>query len=466
MPELPIIPEYITVHLGRPDADAENVTVPFPDYIKNVASGEIYPTWPENALRANILAQISYALNRVYTEWYRSRGYPFDITGSTAYDQTYEKNREVFENISALVDELFNDYIKRQGNVEPLFAAFCDGNAVRCDGLSQWGTVSLAKQGKTPYEILQYYYGDDIDIVFNAPVGTPIATYPGTPLRRGITSEEVRKVQQWLNRISNNFPLIPKIPNVNGTFDKATEDAVRQFQRDFDLTPDGVVGKATWYKIRYIFTAVKGLAELGSEGLSLAEVSRQFPRVLKKGDSGDPVRILQYYLRFVARFYDTVPTVSQDGIYGSETENAVTQFQKTFGLTPDGIVGRGTWNTLYDVYLSLVENVEVEQSEVPPFGGRELSIGSTGEDVRQLQEWINILAANDPSLPTLTVDGVFGAATERAVRMLQQRYAVDSSPGVVGPLSWQAIGEHAIELALTSGIDPKQYGGNVLRKGS
>ena len=153
----PFIPQNITVHLGAPDAAAENVTVRFPAYIKNVASSEIYPTWPENAIRANVYAQISYALNRVYTEWYRSRGYDFDITNSTAYDQAFVKNRDIFENISRIVDEIFNNYVRRAGNVEPLFTAFCDGRNVQCSGLSQWGSVDLAKQGYVPYDILRYY---------------------------------------------------------------------------------------------------------------------------------------------------------------------------------------------------------------------------------------------------------------------------------------------------------------------
>ena len=161
----PFIPETITVHLGAPDSDAANVTVDFPTYIKNVASSEIYPTWPESALRANIYAIISFALNRIYTEWYRSRGYDFDITASTQFDQKFINNREIFENISDIVDEIFNDYVVRQGYIEPLFTSFCNGTTVTCSGLSQWGTVSLANQGFTPYEILQYYYGDNINIV-------------------------------------------------------------------------------------------------------------------------------------------------------------------------------------------------------------------------------------------------------------------------------------------------------------
>ena len=190
----PYIPETITVHLGSPDSNAANVTVSFSDYVKNVASSEIYPTWPENALRANIYAIVSFALNRIYTEWYRSRGYDFDITSSTQFDQKFINGREVFQNISELVDELFNDYVRRQGYVEPLFTAFCNGTTVTCKGLSQWGTVDLAEQGKTPYEILQYYYGDDIEIVKNAPVRTTMPSYPGIPLKLGSAGNDVRSL--------------------------------------------------------------------------------------------------------------------------------------------------------------------------------------------------------------------------------------------------------------------------------
>ena len=219
----PFIPETITVHLGPPDSDAENVTVSFADYIKNVASSEIYPTWPENALRANIYAQISYALNRVYTEYYRSRGYDFDITNSTAFDQSFVRNRDIFESVSRIVDEIFNDYIRRQGFIEPLFAAFCDGREVTCDGLSQWGSVTLANQGRTPYEILTNYYGNDIDIVQDAPIQNITESYPGEVLELGSSGQEVRTIQVQLNRISRDYPSIPKIPEIDGVFGAETE---------------------------------------------------------------------------------------------------------------------------------------------------------------------------------------------------------------------------------------------------
>ena len=166
----PVIPETITVHLGAPDSAAQNVVVPFVDYIKNVASSEIYPTWPENALRANIYAIISYALNRIYTEWYRSRGYDFDITNTTRYDQAFVPDRDIFENINDIVDEIFDEYVVREGSIQPLFTQFCNGTTSTCAGLSQWGTVSLAEQGLSPLEILKRFYGDDILILTDTPV--------------------------------------------------------------------------------------------------------------------------------------------------------------------------------------------------------------------------------------------------------------------------------------------------------
>ena len=227
----PYIPETITVHLGTPDSNAPNVTVDFASYIKNVASSEIFPTWPESSLRANIYAITSFALNRIYTEWYRSRGYDFDITSTTQYDQKFINDREYFQNISYIVDELFNDYVRRQGSVEPLFTAFCNGTTTTCAGLSQWGTVELANRGMTPYEILQYYYGDDIDIVMNAPVQSTMPSYPGIELKVGSIGNDVKSLQIYLNRISGNYPAIPKIAATDGVFGSDTEEAVRKLQR-------------------------------------------------------------------------------------------------------------------------------------------------------------------------------------------------------------------------------------------
>ena len=204
MTGLPYIPNEIVVHLGAPSAAAENVYVPFPDYIKNVASSEIYPTWPESALRANIYAQISFALNRYYTEWYRSQGYDFDITNSTRFDQSYVPGRDIYDSVGRIVDEIFDSYLVKGNGIEPYFAQYCNGTTTTCPGLSQWGTVALAEQGLGAYDILTRYYGDDIRIVTNAPIRNGLPSYSGRPLRLGDTSIGVQLKQIQLNRISTN----------------------------------------------------------------------------------------------------------------------------------------------------------------------------------------------------------------------------------------------------------------------
>ncbi len=436
----PYIPQTITVHLGRPDANAENVTVNFADYIKNVASSEIYPTWPENAIRANVYAQISYALNRVYTEWYRSRGYDFDITNSTAFDQSFVKNRDIFENISQIVDEIFNDYIKRQGNIEPLFAAFCDGREVMCDGLSQWGSVSLANEGYTPYEILTYYYGDDIELVRDAPVQNIRESYPGTALRLGSSGRNVRTIQTQLNRISKDYPSIPKISTPDGVFDANTEDAVREFQRIFNLTVDGIIGKATWYKIKYIFVAVANLAELESEGIRLADIPKQFVTDIRRGDSGGPVRVLQYYLALIAAYNNAVPAPAIDGVFGQNTFDAVIAFQREYGLTQSGVVDEATWNKLSQVYLGIIESLPEQFPEGirVPYPGTPLTQGSQGEAVRTLQMRLSYIADYVPGVVKVEPTGYFGPQTVEAVNSFYRDAGLPER-GFVGPGVWKLI---------------------------
>ncbi|MBQ4055317.1 MAG: peptidoglycan-binding protein, partial [Clostridia bacterium] len=340
MAEFPTIPEFITVHLGAPsDNSVENVTVSFPDYIKNVASSEIFPTWNEEAIRANIYAQISYALNRVYTEYYRSQGYNFDITNTTALDQSFVRGRNVFENVAQIVDEIFDSYIRRAGFVEPLFAQYCNGTTTTCDGLSQWGSESLAAQGRTAEEILRNYYGNDIEIVSDVPVEGITESLPLRSLRVGSSGDDVRSIQNRLNRISVNYPAIPKIADVNGFYDQNTENAVREFQRIFNLTADGVVGRATWYRIQYIYNNIKRLNSLNAEGITPGDISLQFPRVLRPGDTGTGVDVIQYLLNYVAQFENSVAPFDQSGVYDQQTEAAVVSFQKLYGLNPDGIVG-------------------------------------------------------------------------------------------------------------------------------
>ena len=350
---VPYIPETITVHTGPANQWAENVTVSFPDYIKNVASSEIYPTWNEAALRANILAQISFALNRVYTEYYRSRGYDFDITSSTATDQKFIKGRSTFENIDRLVDELFDSYIRRRGTVEPLSARFCNGTTVTCDGLSQWGSEELARQGYNSLEILRRYYGDDIEIVVDAPIQGIQTSYPGSPLRRGSSGEYVTVLQVMLNRIGQDYPAIPRISAPNGIFGNQTENAVRKFQEIFGLTSDGIVGKATWYKLVSLYVGVTDLSELISEGQRFYQVQPPTQtNTIQEGDSGIEVTGLQYFLSIISQVNPSFPRLQIDGDFGSATKNAVITAQRNLGLPPTGQVDLTTWLGIYDEYLA------------------------------------------------------------------------------------------------------------------
>ncbi len=457
---IPFIPETITVHLGAPNSDAENVTVSFLDYISNVASSEIYPTWPENAIRANIYAQISYALNRIYTEFYRSQGYDFDITNSTAIDQSFVKDRDIFENISQITGEIFNDYIVRQGNIEPLFAQYCDGVEVVCPGLSQWGSVPLAEEGMTPYEILQYYYGDDINIVFDAPVESATGSIPDFPLRPGTINDEVRTVQIRINRISKNYPAIPKIESPDGFFSFDTEEAVKEFQRIFGLTPDGIVGKATWYKIQQIYNAVKRLNELNSEGISLSEVTQQFPRELSLGDEGNFVANLQVYLDYLSTYYSTVPFVEVDGIFGEATRSAVSAAQRNFGLPITGVVDAATWEAIYRAYLGIIGTVPERYTEgvALPYAGVPLRIGSESEQVLILQRYLNFIAQFYTEIPSVNETGYFGTQTQASVRAFQRQFGIEDL-GVVGILTWSAIADVYSDLYNGTLLGEGQYPG-------
>lgn len=359
----PFVPQRITVHLGAPNTQAENVTVSFPDYIKNVASSEIYPTWDESALRANILAIVSFALNRVYTEFYRSRGYDFDITNNTAYDQAFVNGRSFFTNISQLVDTLFNDYIRRPGFVEPLAAKYCNGTTVTCEGLSQWGSQELAQQGYNSIQILKSYYGD-IEIVSNAPIQNYTSSYPGSPIRRGNIGPYVVVIQTELNRISQNYPAIPKIPKIDGIFGEKTEAAMVAFQEIFNLQPDGIVGQATWYKLVRLYTAVTNLAELKSQGQTFYNIAWA-GNPISQGDRGIQVEQLQYMLRVLSSYISEIPPVTVDGIFGPATRAAVIAAQGRFGLSQTGSVNFDTWEAIYNQFIG-IEDTSLRDFEKLP----------------------------------------------------------------------------------------------------
>ena len=396
-----IIPNPITVHLGRPTAYAANVQVPFTDYIKNVASNEIYPTWPRASLEANIHAIITFALNRVFTQWYRSQGYAFDITNNTAYDQYYVPGATIYQSISTIVDQIFNQYVRRAGQIAPFFTSFCSGTTATCAGMSQWGTVTLANQGRNALQILRYYYPNDIEISeTNAITGIVIA-YPGTTLRQGSRGLAVQTMQTFLNRIRRNYPAIPQITDDPGVFGAATDAAVRKFQSLFNLTADGVIGKATWNKISFIYNAVARLAELDSEGTALGVGTVPPDSILRVGSSGVDVLTLQYLLTMISEFRASVPAVvPQDGIFGSRTAQSVIAFQQMMGLNADGIVGPMTWNALYDVYLGIRDNVPLP----PPGGGTIEYIVRAGDTLWLLAQRFGTTVAEIKALNNLTSD--------------------------------------------------------------
>ena len=463
MPQ-PRIPDQIVIHLGAPDSDAMNVTESFADYIKNVASSEIYPTWPEQALRANIMAQISVALNRVYTEFYRSRGYSFDITSSPAYDQTYVYGRDIFGNIAEIVDEIFDSYIRRQEFIEPLFATFCDGVEVTCNGLSQWGSVSLANEGLDYFSILKNYYGDDIVIERNVPQQIIKPSAPAVTLREGDTGRDVELIQRKLNRISTNFPGIPKIYPTDGFFGSSTTDAVRKFQEVFGLDQDGLVGRATWNQIQFIYNAVKKLYTVNSEGIRITEVQTRFSDTLSEGSSGEGVLNVQYYLSYSALFVPTVMEAAMDGSFGPTTANAVKSFQRTYGLPESGEVDRETWDRMENVYYEIVSEIDYEffGGRILPFPGRILREGIEGSDVRVLQEYLNYIARSYPEIPVTNVDGIFGPTTAEQVRIFKQIFDLPGNPERVNAPTWNAIASIYDDLYTGSSVNVGQFPGYTI----
>ena len=460
-----VIPKNITVHLGRPAASARNVTVSFRDYIANVASSEVYPTWPEQALRANIHCQISLALNRIYTEWYPSKGYSFNITNSTSFDQYYVHGRTVFQVMVKLTDDIFNTYIRKRGTVNPYYAEYCDGKSVTCPGLKQWGTVTLANQGRSALSILKYYYGQNIEIVRTNNIQSIPQSYPGSPLQQGDRGSAVFTLQRQLNRIAKDYPFLGKL-TVDGIFGARMADTVKRFQKQFSLTADGVVGRQTWYKISYIYVSVKDLAELTSEGETSSGTLSDGSwggSTLRQGSTGSAVEQLQFWLNTLAQYDANIPSTAVDGVFGSRTAAAVRAFQRREGLTADGVVGRATWTTLYNEFRS----IQSDNGTPNAYPGTPLRQGSRGQSVRLVQFWLKIARTVYASLRSVTVDGVFGAATAAAVKRFQSYFGL-TSDGVVGRTTWQKLYEVYNDIAnklLSASLRPGEYPG-LLRRGS
>ena len=460
-----VIPKSITVHLGTPASSAKNVTVSFRDYIANVASSEVYPTWPEQALRANIHCQISLALNRIYTEWYPSRGYKFDITNSTSYDQYYVHGRTVFDVMVNLTDDIFNTYVRKTGTVNPYYTEYCDGKSVSCAGLKQWGTVTLAQQGRNALSILKYYYGSNIEIARTNNIASIPESYPGTPLRRGDRGASVFTLQRQLNRIAKDYPFLGTL-TVDGIFGSQMEATVKRFQQQFNLTADGVVGRQTWYKISYIYVSVKDLAELTSEGETVSGVLSDGTwggTTLRVGSRGSAVEQLQFWLNTISQYVSSIPSVTVDGVYGSGTAAAVRAFQQRYGLDPDGVVGELTWNAIYAQYRS----IQVDNGIPNAYPGVPLREGDTGQNVRLVQFWLKIARTVYTGLNSPSVDGIFGPSTRRAVAAFQRYFGL-TDDGVVGRTTWNKLREVYTDIAndlLSSSLRPGDFPG-TLRRGS
>ena len=439
------IPENITVHLGLPDEEAENVTVNFIDYIKNVASSELYPTWPENALRANIHAIVSVALNRYVLQWYRAKGYEFDITNSTQYDQAFVKNRGIYESVAIIADEIFNDYVVRNGQVIPLFTTFCDGRISQCNGMYQWGTVDLSEKGYTHIEILEYYYGDNISLVQDAPVGGIGLSYPGEPLKPGDSSIIILRQQLGLNRIAKNYPAIPEITPTNGYYGQSTETTVREFQRIFNLPVTGIIDKATFYKIRQIYVAVSKLSELTVPGSIYEEIIEITRGTLLQGDIRPRVVILQYFLDVLSSYYKNIPSVAHTGIFDSQTRVGVIEFQKSMGLPITGIVDVETWDLLFRTILGIFNTLPPQDVYLPNlrYPGieykRDDNIDPSGVFI--IQEMLSYISLVIPSIPPISEQGLFGEETENAVITFQQIVGIEPT-GIVDEATWN-------ELAIT-----------------
>lgn len=430
---VPLIPEKITVHLGAPDEPAKNITLLFPDYIKSVASSELFATWPQSAIVANIYAQITFALNRYYNEWYRSRGYDFDITNLPQYDQSYIPQIYVPENISRTVDDIFTSYVIRPDENKPAYTPYCDGVIMQCDGLSKWGSVDLANKGYSAYDILKYYYGESIDLVTDIPVDAHFNPYPLFPLKLGSFGLDVNVIQHELNKISEQYPSIPKIERTDGIFGSQTEAAVKAFQKIFNLLEKGVIDSATWYKIKYIYDSVKGVEQI---------IESRFKVWMQEGDSDIFVKLIQYYVRVLGcYYYPEIPIIEITGYYGPETKEAVLAIQKKYNIIVDGMVGPQTWGVLDSEYKKILDQIPEGCLKIKTiYPGYLLSRGMGDQNVALIQTYLQKISEFYPAIPRVNVTGIYDELTESVVRAFQKDF-LEEVTGYIGSPTWNKIAE-------------------------
>ena len=474
------IPDFITVHLGQMNSPARDIRVPFKDYIKNIASNEIYDTWHEEAIKANIYAIVSFTLNRLYTEFYRSRGYPFDITATTHMDHQFSEGTVFGANISRIVDHYFNDYIRMIGHKEPFHAMYCDGVKVQCPGqMTQWGSQDLAGQGMSAQEIIRFFYNRyDLEFVETNLVSNQMDSWPGYTIQQGYSGNIVYRMQDMINRIASSIGT-PLITQVDGIYGPQTTAAVTAIQRYSKLTPDGKVGKATWHEIQRLYAAVRKLSQMDSEG-DYVTIGRTPPVTsLSTSQRGELVARLQFLLNFISLYDPYVKRVLTTGIIDTQTRASVSDFQRSEGIPVDGSVGPTTWRALYTIYWGIKDhNIMTPPGtggggsggggstgdgnfNIPSYPGYVLRRGSSGTSVRTLQQTLNEISKVISQIPTVgAVDGIFGAATEAAVRKFQQLWGL-TVDGLVGPATWRAI---MVEYADEQASHPP-YPGQVIEPG-
>ena len=469
LPEV-VIPNYIRVHLGRMERPASVVNIPFIEYIKNVTSHEIFDEWPEEAIIANVYCIISLTLNRIFTEFYRKRGFNFDITSETFMDQKFVYRGVIGERISAIVDRIFNNYLAIIGHKEPFLSLYNDGIRVNIPGrLSQWGSFFDARdRGMNAWQIIRKYYSQNLELRETDVYSGILESYPGHTLTQGSRGNAVRTMQLYLNRILGRYSDVIINP-VDGVFGPMTRNSVLMFQRVYGLPQTGTIDRRTWYEISRIYGVERALWEMDSEGKRIGIGKTPPTRVIRPGDTGPLVVELQFLLDYIAMFHREIPFVPQISRFEALTEEGVQAFQRLFNLTPDGVVGPATWRRLYEVYWGIKQNTTpplppppnpVPPDNMPPFPGASLRVGSQGPDVRIIQEAINKLADAQPGMWKIGEDGIFGNGTQDAVMAFQRIFGL-TVDGIVGPNTWRRLMEEARMTTTPSAQRPPFPGTNI-----
>lgn len=471
LPEV-IIPNFIRVHLGRETASAATVSVPYIDYIKNVTSHEIYDTWPEQAIIANVHCIVSFTLNRIFTEFYRKRGRNFDITSETYMDQKYVHGGVIGARISAIVDRIYNQYLAIIGHREPFLSLYNDGVRVNIPGrLSQWGSFYDARdRGLNAWQIIKKYFSQNLELRVCNRFGGILQSYPGYTLMPGSRGNAVRTMQLQLNRILGRYTNVIINP-VDGIYGPQTTNSVRMFQQIYNLPQTGNIDQRTWYEIGRIYAIERALWEMYSEGQRIGIGTTPPTKITRMNDTGALVVELQFLLDFIAMYHSEIPFVAQTSRFDALTDAGVRAFQRLFNITVDGIVGATTWRMLYDVYWGIIQNTTPPQpppvnpnppTDIPPFPGTSLRLGSAGANVRLIQEAINRLAQVTPGLWQIAEDGIFGSGTQEAVMAFQRIFGLVVD-GIVGPITWTRLMQ---ESYTTNGQELPPFPGANLSVGS